>query len=60
MEFTSITINMARCQAVPVSVMLGQWDSPLSILPVARAMIGQWDSSLSVLPVARGYDRSVG
>jgi len=33
--------------------MIAQWDSSLSVLPVARAMIAQWDSSLSVLPVAR-------
>jgi len=34
-------------------VMIAQWDSSLSVLPVARVMIAQWDSSLSVLPVAR-------
>jgi len=33
--------------------MIAQWDSSLSVLPVARAMIAQWDSSLSVLSVAR-------
>ena len=33
--------------------MIGQWNSSLSVLPVARVMIAQWDSSLSVLPVAR-------
>jgi len=34
-------------------VMIAQWDSSLSVLPVARVMIAQWDSSLSVLPVAQ-------
>jgi len=33
--------------------MIAQWDSSLSVLPVAWLMIAQWDSSLSVLPVAR-------
>ena len=33
--------------------MIAQWDSSLSVLPVARVMIAQWDSSLYVLPVAR-------
>jgi len=33
--------------------MIAQWDSSLTVLPVARVMIAQWDSSLSVLPVAR-------
>ena len=33
--------------------MIAQWDSSLSVLPVARVMIAQWDISLSVLPVAR-------
>jgi len=33
--------------------MIAQWDSPLSVLPVARVMIDQWDNSLSVLPVAQ-------
>ena len=33
--------------------MIDQWDSSLSILPVARVMMAQWDSSLSVLPIAR-------
>jgi len=33
--------------------MIAQWDSSLSVLPVARVMIAQWDSSLSALPVAR-------
>ena len=33
--------------------MIAQWDSSLSVLPVARVMVAQWDSSLSVLPVAR-------
>jgi len=32
--------------------MIAQWNSSLSVLPVARVMIAQWDSSLSVLPVA--------
>ena len=32
--------------------MIAQWDSSLSVLPVARVMIAQWNSSLSVLPVA--------
>jgi len=36
-------------------IMIAQWDSPLSVLPVARVMIAQWDSPLSVLPgVPRG------
>ena len=35
------------------SVKIAQWDSSLSVLPVARVMIAQWDSSLSVLPVAQ-------
>jgi len=30
-----------------------QWDSSLSVLPVARVMIAQQDNSLSVLSVAR-------
>jgi len=34
-------------------VMISQWNSSLSVLPVARVMISQWGSSLSVLPVAR-------
>jgi len=34
-------------------VMIAQWDSSLSVLPVARVMIAQWDSSLPVFPVAR-------
>jgi len=25
-------------------IMIAQWDSPLSVLPVARVMIAQWDS----------------
>ena len=33
--------------------MIAQWDSSLSVLPVAGVRIAQWDSSLSVLPVAR-------
>ena len=36
--------------------MIAQWDSSLSVLPVARAMITQWENeciSVSVLPVAR-------
>jgi len=33
--------------------MLAQWDSSLSVLPMARVMVAQWDSSLSVLPMAR-------
>ena len=33
--------------------MIAQWNSSLSVLPVARVMIAQWNSSLSVLPVAR-------
>jgi len=33
--------------------MTAQWDSSLSVLPVARVMTAQWDSSLSVLPVPR-------
>ena len=36
---------------LPVA-MIAQWDSSLSVLPVARVMIAQWDSSLSVLPEA--------
>jgi len=35
------------------TVVIAQWDSSLSVLPVARVMIAQWDSSLSNLPVAR-------
>jgi len=35
------------------SIMIAQWDSSLSVLPVARVMTAQWNSSLSVLPVTR-------
>jgi len=35
------------------SVVITQWDSSLSVLPMARVVITQWDSSLAVLPVAR-------
>ena len=38
------------------TVMVAQWYSSLSVLPVARVMIAQWYSSLSVLPVARAME----